>query len=491
MAKTPGSDASCPRCGGRLARDNTSGRCGPCQAAERDRVTAPPALAASFWDHGPIRQALAERHLGLVIRAYRCHPYHGRYPLPQEIVARWLGISQAQLSRIENGPAIVHLDRLSHWAQLLQIPAHLLWFTLPPGSADGRAIGFAEAGKPSLRSARNAYGSNINEASARARQRQATRNEHLHFVQSLRPADRRVGGGHLYATVAAYLAGQADGPVGGGAGPQQGPALAAAASLNEMAGWMAHDSGAAGPARQHLGKALTLAQRGNDQQLVAQVHAGLSHLANHCGNASAALSHARDGLKRLRQAPSHGGLQARLLAMQARGFAIAGQPVEATRTLADAEASLHRPITAASEWLSPFDGTSFAIEAARCLIRVGDLSESQRRLRTVLAASPCDRVRSRALAQLMLVTVLLGRGQTDEACAATHLVLDETASLGSGVIVEHLQHASVLFTPHAKACTEVPPLLDRLHGTIRERSWIGTVGALRVGVVSAGELDDG
>ncbi|WUR61001.1 tetratricopeptide repeat protein [Micromonospora chokoriensis] len=123
--------ANCPRCGGRLARDNDSGRCTPCQAAERDRLSAPPVVPASFWDHEPVRQALAERHLGRVIRAYRCHPYHGRVALPQTVVASWLSITQAQLSRVENGPPLVHLDRLSHWAKLLRIPASCLWFGLP------------------------------------------------------------------------------------------------------------------------------------------------------------------------------------------------------------------------------------------------------------------------------------------------------------------------------------------------------------------------
>ncbi|WP_422738490.1 helix-turn-helix domain-containing protein [Micromonospora sp. WMMD729] len=123
--------ANCPRCGGRLARDNDTGRCTPCQAAERDRLSAPPVVPANFWDHKPVRLALAERHLGRVIRAYRCHPYHGRVALPQSVVAGWLGITQAQLSRVENGPPLVHLDRLAHWAQLLGIPASNLWFRLP------------------------------------------------------------------------------------------------------------------------------------------------------------------------------------------------------------------------------------------------------------------------------------------------------------------------------------------------------------------------
>ncbi|MFF0150665.1 helix-turn-helix domain-containing protein [Micromonospora sp. NPDC005203] len=137
----PVTHANCPRCGGRLARDNDSGRCTPCQAAERDRLSAPPVVPQNFWDHEPVRQALAERHLGRVIRAYRCHPYHGRVALPQSMVAGWLGITQAQLSRVENGPPLVHLDRLAHWAQLLGIPASCLWFGLPrqPYRADDGA----------------------------------------------------------------------------------------------------------------------------------------------------------------------------------------------------------------------------------------------------------------------------------------------------------------------------------------------------------------
>ncbi|MDG4808083.1 hypothetical protein O7634_15110 [Micromonospora sp. WMMD1120] len=51
--------------------------------------------------------------------------------LPQTVVAGWLGITQAQLSRVENGPPLVHLDRLAHWATLLRIPAPCLWFRLP------------------------------------------------------------------------------------------------------------------------------------------------------------------------------------------------------------------------------------------------------------------------------------------------------------------------------------------------------------------------
>ncbi|MEV6691431.1 helix-turn-helix transcriptional regulator [Micromonospora sp. NPDC051196] len=320
---------------------------------------------------------------------------------------------------------------------------------------------------------------------------QAPQEAHLHFVQSLRMADRRVGGGHLYAAVSAYLAGGIDHERAVDAEQELRPLLAAAASLNEMAGWMAHDAAATAQARRHLSEALLLATQSSDRQLLAQVCASLSHLASHHGDASHALSHARNGLEHLRYAPSHGRLQARLLAMQARGFAVAGQPLEATRALADAEAALHGPITVASEWLSPFDSTSFAIEAARCFLRIGDLSEAHRRLQDALASRSADRIRSTAFAQLMLVTVLIGKERIDEACALTSQTLDEITSLGSSMILDHLVHTSILLRSQAKTYVEIPALVERLQQAILERSWIGTMGALRVGAAGAGRLDGG
>ncbi|MGH3837394.1 MAG: orotidine 5'-phosphate decarboxylase / HUMPS family protein, partial [Pseudonocardiaceae bacterium] len=78
-----------------------------------------------------MKAALASRHMGRVIRAYRTDPHHGRHPLPQEKLAVWLGLSQSKLSRIETGPRIEHLDVLIHIARVLRIPAQYLWFTLP------------------------------------------------------------------------------------------------------------------------------------------------------------------------------------------------------------------------------------------------------------------------------------------------------------------------------------------------------------------------
>jgi hypothetical protein len=111
--------------------------CGPCQVANRDVLLRPPVLPPEFWQIDKIRDALATWHMGRVILAYRTHPHHGRV-LAQGLVGNWLGLTQAQLSRIENGQPPQELSKLVRYAQILDIPADLLWFSLPdhpPASA--------------------------------------------------------------------------------------------------------------------------------------------------------------------------------------------------------------------------------------------------------------------------------------------------------------------------------------------------------------------
>ncbi|WP_428964595.1 helix-turn-helix domain-containing protein [Micromonospora fluostatini] len=125
------------RCGARLARDNTGGRCSPCSSHGRQHPgVVVPEVPADFWNEVVLAQALQDRHMGRVIRAWRTHPYHGRQSISQDQAASWVGMSQAQLSRIENGPPVVHLDRLAQWAAVLHIPEGRLWFALPAASGE-------------------------------------------------------------------------------------------------------------------------------------------------------------------------------------------------------------------------------------------------------------------------------------------------------------------------------------------------------------------
>ena len=122
------------RCGTELAADNTGSLCSTCQRSAR--ADGPPEVPAEFWHEPRVVEALSARHIGRLIRAWRTHPYHGR-TIAQDRAARWLATTQSQLSRIETGPAIMQLDRLSFWASVIGAPAELLWFTPSPA---GQAV---------------------------------------------------------------------------------------------------------------------------------------------------------------------------------------------------------------------------------------------------------------------------------------------------------------------------------------------------------------
>lgn len=123
------------RCGTRLAVDNDGGLCAACLRQLRDRLLSPPVVPASFWLTPQMRDAFAAHHMGRVAHAYRQHSHHdavyGAAGISQTLLGQWLGLTQAQVSRIENGAPLKNLDTLTHWARMLRIPADLLWFDLP------------------------------------------------------------------------------------------------------------------------------------------------------------------------------------------------------------------------------------------------------------------------------------------------------------------------------------------------------------------------
>jgi transcriptional regulator with XRE-family HTH domain len=126
-----GAGGRCLSCSSELAHDNPGSLCSPCQTSSRGRPPTAPDLPSEFWEHHDLRRALDDRHMGHVIKAYRRHPWHGSRRVRQEEVGAWAGVDQPQVSKIENGPPIMHLDKLVFWAGLLRIPPDLLWFTLP------------------------------------------------------------------------------------------------------------------------------------------------------------------------------------------------------------------------------------------------------------------------------------------------------------------------------------------------------------------------
>ena len=112
------------RCGTLLARDNTTSLCSLCQAERR--CGHAPEVPPEFWHTETMAAAPESGDLGSVVRAYRFHPYHGQ-PLPQGIVAGWLHVSQATLSRIESGHRRLTVDEIAGFARALGHSIAVRW----------------------------------------------------------------------------------------------------------------------------------------------------------------------------------------------------------------------------------------------------------------------------------------------------------------------------------------------------------------------------
>lgn len=463
------------RCGTRLARDNKSRQCAACQTEAREFMIQPPELPVEFWETDQFRDAFTAQHIGYVSRAYRKHPQHiavyGKDGVPQSVVAGWLSLTQAQISRIENGAPVRHLDSLTHWARTLRIPEHLLWFKLPTESSandDARTADIQRAAVPRQAAPRRilfqapSFGLPL-----------GGDNGYASAMQSFRAADRQVGGGHLYATVVQYLQAEvAPRMFGVGQGSDGQSAFTAAAALTEMAGWMAHDAGRDQAAEQHFARSLDLVKLGNDRQLGVHILASMSHLAHHQGKPADAVEYARRGREALARGPRLPELEARVLAMQARGFAVLRRSEDCTQLLIEAERVLELPpAEERSPWVSHFDEGSLANEAARCLRQLGDLGQAERQAERVIELRPGDRTRSRAFGQLILVTVLIAQGRHDEACAVAQEVLDATQQLGSYLVIQQLLDLTRLLEPH-RGTRVVAEFLNCLDEALRERVWL-------------------
>jgi DNA-binding XRE family transcriptional regulator len=124
----------CHSCGALLAADNTARLCGKCHRDQRDSLNAPAKLRDEFFETDDFRAASESQHIGGVFKAYRNHPRHlllfGK-ALNQELLGRWLGLTQAQISKLENGKPEQNLEVLRNYAKILHLPQHHLWFDLP------------------------------------------------------------------------------------------------------------------------------------------------------------------------------------------------------------------------------------------------------------------------------------------------------------------------------------------------------------------------
>jgi len=263
----------------------------------------------------------------------------------------------------------------------------------------------------------------------------------VEVIGRFRRMDREFGGARLHDAVTTYLQQTVAPRVFGTHRDQEAsPTFAAAATLVEMAGWMTHDLGQDAQARRHFQMACGLAGAAGDRELVAHVLGSLGYLAVRNGEPKRAVLHAERGQESLPEPERAAAVSARLYAVRARAFAQAGDAERCLAMIRAAEKVLARKIgPPISPWTNDFDEASLAVDAARCLCRLGRAGAARSWAERVLALRAPQRVRSRAYALAMRSSALLEEGREPEARQARDELVETTRTLGSAPILAEIR----------------------------------------------------
>ena len=252
--------------------------------------------------------------------------------------------------------------------------------------------------------------------------------------EAFQVADRTLGGGLLYHSVTRYIRFEiAPSLVDPPRDCSSSELFSAAASLTEVAGWMAHDGGNDDKSQGHFNQAYHLAVAAENPVLSANVCASLSHLAIQRGQAVDAARISAAGLARATHGEGPKHLVARLYAMCARAAAMQSRVKECHVALEAADDALRNRVgSTRAVWIAGFDEASLAGESALCFYSLGALGEAEDRARKVIELRRIgDRVRSRTFGQLTLANVLVKAGAVEEAARIGSEICLVAASLNS------------------------------------------------------------
>ncbi|MEU5694203.1 helix-turn-helix transcriptional regulator [Actinosynnema sp. NPDC020468] len=419
-----------------MATDNNCSLCAAC-GRQDERLVRAPEKPTEFWMASDFRDAFVDRHFGRVIYAYR---YAHNPPLTQDMVARWLNLSQGQVSNLERAVrAPQELVKLERWARALRVPEALLWFRLSeaPGSGRGgggsRGFGWFTETVPFVPDAR---GVGLPEVEV---MRGMTR--------TFRQLDNRFGGGHARSVVGNYLVGEAVPMLRGGRfrdGVRR-ELFAAVAELNQLAGWMAYDTGDVDSGRRHLRQALALCKEVGDDALAAEMLAGMSHHAAFCRVPVLAVDLARGARVTASRTP-FGVLQAEAAVMEAHGLALQRNVKGAVAALNDAERLFSAADGEVPEWLGYFDAAYLAAKFAHCFRDLGRPDEAEGFARRSLKMIE-GYERGRLFNTALLASILADQRRVEEACEVGLAALRMAGTFDSVRTVAYLMDVVTRLVP--------------------------------------------
>lgn len=429
----------CAGCGTMLAADNSARVCGRCHREQRDQLARPPQLKHEFFETDQFRAAFESQHIGKVLRAYRNHPHHLRLfgkALNQELLGRWLGLTQAQVSKLENGKAEENLDALRNYAKVLHLPQHMLWFDLPGQTR------FARMQRLSLPDLQVSSSTNLHVPSApefaavgpgvtttadsdpvalvgRLTEARA------HFEQMY----RNVGGAVTRARIDPFLAKQML-PVFASATDGDGVATRRAiGGLVALAGVCAYDSEDWVSADSHFAQALTIAKTSNDNDFYAYVLALTVNQAlalEDYKRAESLTTAALQSSARLAPAP----LSVDLQVMRAKALASMGDTSEAMAVIQKLETAVDKlPVDNEMVEASYVQGGHLHAGLAEALMSLGDLGAAQRFGEQSLNSDGHARGRVNRLASMAAIEV--ARGEIERASFLACEMVDKARGMES------------------------------------------------------------
>lgn len=414
----------CIKCGAWIAAYHDDEICTPC-GRQRDR---PPFLPSAEWRTRTMRTALASRDMAAVVRSYRHHPAHGARPIPQAEMAQWLGITQGQLSRLENGRSRIHdLDKLTHYARVLAIPSTLLWFDTEKEPEDRPTAGRVRL--PSGRSVDiTALGPDPGLADSLL----------INLEQYVR-ADVGVGPHTLLPVVEAQVR-VIEELHRSGDGPARRKFRHVHARYAEFLGWLHQDAGNFRQATDWSNIAFTLAHELDDARLKSYVRMRQSNLAEDLGAARPVLELAEQA--RRHTDSSMPRLRALALRQHARGQARLGRPQECARSIEMAAAYTEEAGDEDSDLAGYCTAEFIAVEAADCWIEIGRTDSAIESLETALTHWQSTNRRDFGRGLALLARAQARTEQHDDALATARQALLIASETGSERIGHQIRRAA-------------------------------------------------
>jgi transcriptional regulator with XRE-family HTH domain len=436
------------RCGTLLARDYAASLCSLCQGKRRrDRA---PEVPPEFWHTDVMAAALDSGDLGRVLRAYRFHPFHGQ-PLPQCIVAGWLHVSQATLSRIESGHRRLTVDEIAGFARALGHTVAVRWAPLHDTGEDVDPLS-----RRSLIGAGVGAALGLNATTAPAAAREIDPELVSHWRRLLRVLGRHdaMFGPHEVLDSVRREIDLIAQHRRVARSALQIQLLSVESRWAWLASWLSNDSGDWHRRDLWADRSLQLARQASDPDMVAWALVWQSRWAAMRQDARGAIALAEAAQRTPGAADKIRGLGA---LKEAHGHAVAGDIVACERRLADAHGRLDDddPMTLSDDLGRRDDSAAPYVPAdeARCWLVLRP-QKAVAMLEGALRAWPRDRTRGLGVQQARLA-LACAADDLDRAAAEGIRALDMARTTGSDMTMRELKRLD-----HRIAACDTPAAAD-------------------------------